>query len=103
MRAVEGLSYPEYTRFQISKMLVALRRRKWSEGRQREQLEGCQLCTERGGWGRPSGQEQERDVGHGRRGGHGSEATEAMEEPRGDREGLDLKDSDVFREPGLDT
>lgn len=42
-------------------------------------------------------------MGHGRRGGHGSEATEAMEEPRGDREGLDLKDSDVFREPGLDT
>ena len=103
MRAVEGLSYPECTRFQISKMLVALRRRKWSEGRQREQLEGCQPCTEGGGWGRPSGQEQERDVRHGRRGGHGSEATEATEEPRGDREGPDLKDSDVFREPGLDT
>lgn len=33
---------------------------------------------------------------HGRRGGHGSEATEATEEPRGDREGPDLKDSDVW-------
>ena len=28
---------------------------------------------------------------------------EAKEEPRGDGEGLDLKDSDVFRDPGLDT
>lgn len=87
-RGVGGLSYPECTRFQISKMLVAMRRRKWSEGKQREQLEGYQPCAEgESGWGQPRGQEQERDVGHGRGGGHGSEATEAKEEPRGDRGG----------------